>query len=192
MKPTLEIGDRFYVQIPVSFPFDEILRTYSPEQMPRVKVRRGDVVTFKAPTDPPIDYVKRVVGLPGETIQMKAGLLHINGEPILRERLDDYSDHSRTNGSTSVARYQETLPNGVHYETLDLTESGMLDDTREYLVPEGHYFVLGDNRDNSIDSRVLARIGYIPAENLIGVASHVYFSGPSRRFVWRSMKPGLD
>src|SRR5882762_6196733 len=121
------------------------------------------------------DYVKRVIGLPGDRIQMIDGLLHINGAPVKRERIADFID-DENGGAERVRRWRETLPNGVSYESLDLQDNGFLDNTEEYLVPTGHYFMMGDNRDNSADSRVPSAVGYVPFENLIGKAQIIFFS----------------
>src|SRR5260370_15011885 len=130
---------------------------------------RGDVVVFRLPKDDRSDYIMRVIGLPGDRIKMIDGLLHINGVPVKRERVGDFIDDE--NGDAEhVRRWRETLPNGVVHETLDLQDNGFLDTTEEYLVPTGHYFMMGDNRDNSADSRALSAIGYLPLENLIGRA----------------------
>jgi len=124
------------------------------------------------------DYVKRLIGLPGDRIQMKSGLLYINETPVARERLDDFMgpDPCGTGSAARIKRWRETLPNGVSYQTLDCLDNGSYDNTPVYTVPAGHYFMLGDNRDNSTDSRVLSVIGYIPWENLIGRAGLIYFS----------------
>src|SRR5205823_10711530 len=126
---------------------------------------RGDVAVFALPTDVSTTFIKRVIGLPGDRIQMIGGLLHINGTPVKRERVSDFVDDD--NG-TRARRWRETLPNGIAYETLDLQDNGPLDDTEVYIVPPGHYFMMGDNRDDSADSRVPSVVGYVPFENLIG------------------------
>jgi signal peptidase I len=128
------------------------------------------------PRDDSTDYIKRVVGLPGDRIQMIDGLLHINGVAVKRERVSDFVDDEI---GARVRRWRETLPNGVTYETLDLQDNAWLDNTNEYLVPPGRYFMMGDNRDNSTDSRVPAErdgVGYVPFENIVGKAQIIFFS----------------
>ena len=117
---------------------------------------------------------RSVMGLPGDRIRMIDGHLHINGVSVRRERIADLIDEEE--GGERVRRWRETLPNGVSYETLDLQDEGSLDNTQEYMVPPGHYFMMGDNRDNSIDSRVLSAVGFVPFENLVGKAQIIFFS----------------
>jgi len=133
--------------------------------------RYGDVAVYRLPVDTSLDFVKRVVGLPGDRVQMIAGELHLNGAPVTRERLADVIfDNGR------AKKWRETLPNGASYETLDLVDNGPLDNTQIYIVPPEHYFMLGDNRDNSLDSRVLSRHGFVPFENLIGRVDIIFWS----------------
>jgi len=178
MKATLLIGDYLFVSkysygyshysLPLSPPlFSGRVFGSAPE--------RGDVVVFRLPKDDSTDYIKRVIGLPGDRIRMIDGLLHINGTPVKRERVDDFVD-DENGGAERVRRWRETLPNGVTYQSLDLQDNGFLDNTQEYLVPPGHYFMMGDNRDNSTDSRVLSAVGYVPFENLVGKAQIIFFS----------------
>lgn len=179
MKDTLLIGDYLFVSkysygyshfsFPLSFPpFSGRFFASEPE--------RGDVAVFRLPTDTSIDYIKRVIGLPGDTIQVIDGVVHINGEPVKRERIDDYIEQSPGGMVRRVPRYRETLPNGVSYDTLDLNPNSQQDNTREYKVPEGHYFMMGDNRDNSVDSRFLSKVGFVPFENFMGRAEILFFS----------------
>jgi signal peptidase I len=178
MKGTLLVGDYLFVSqfsygyshysLPLSLPLFSGRIFASPPE-------RGDVVVFRLPRDDTTDYIKRVIGLPGDRIQMIDGRLHINDVAVRRERVSDFID-DEDGTSERVRRWRETLPNGVSYETLDLQENGFLDNTEEYVVPSGHYFMMGDNRDNSADSRVLSAVGYVPFENLIGKAQVIFFS----------------
>lgn len=141
---------------------------------------RGDVVVFKLPRDNNQDYIKRVIGLPGDRIQMIGGILHINGAPVSKKPAGQFVADVE---GRPVARFQETLPNGVKYLVLDaVAHNGRsyTDNTDEYVVPEGHYFMMGDNRDNSSDSRD-PDVGFVPFENLVGKAQIIFFSkGASR------------
>jgi signal peptidase I len=137
--------------------------------------QRGDVVVFRLPKDDSADYIKRVVGLPGDRIQMIDGVLHINDVLVKLERIDDLIDTEDGGRTTVVKRWRETLPNGVSYTTWDLYDS-FLDNTQVYTVPPGNYFMMGDNRDNSQDSRVLSQFGYVPLENIVGRAQIIFFS----------------
>lgn len=175
MKPTLLVGDYLFVKKWV-YGFSRHSLPFSwPPFSGRIwsaPVERGDVVVFKVPTDNRTDYIKRIVGLPGDRIQVKGGILHINGEPVKREPIEDWVDEQ----GTRYHRYLETLPNGVQHVIIELSDDkpGMsADNTREYVVPPGHYFGMGDNRDNSADSR---EWGYIPDENLVGRASFIFYS----------------
>jgi signal peptidase I len=116
-----------------------------------------------------------VVGLPGDRIQMIHGVLNINGTPVKLERVEDFVETGRNERAVRIKQWRETLSNGASYATLDLYHDGFYDNTGVYAVPSGHYFVIGDNRDNSQDSRV-TKFGYIPFENLIGRADRIVFS----------------
>jgi signal peptidase I len=125
-----------------------------------------------------------VIGLPGDRIQMIEGVLHINGVPVKRERIDDFIETEEGSRTTRVKRWRETLPNGVSYTTLDLIDNGFYDNTKEYDVPTGKYFMMGDNRDNSTDSRVESAVGFVPLENLVGRAQIIFFSVAEGEQAW--------
>ena len=177
MIPTLLVGDYLFVSkysygySRYSFPFG--LGMFSGRILGS-EPERGDVVVFKKPTDNATDYIKRIVGLPGDQIQVRSSILYINGEAMPRERVDDLEDPG--GGSRKMQQYRETLPNGVSYLVLDRGPNEYLDNTLVYTVPPGHYFVMGDNRDNSADSRVLGDVGYVPKDNLIGRAELLFYS----------------
>jgi signal peptidase I len=148
--------------------------------------QRGDVVVFRVPGQS-YDFIKRIVGLPNDRVQMIGGVLNINGVAMPRQRLDDNGWEDESSGLRGTL-YRETLPNGVSYLTLALPNGGFLDNTQVYEVPADHYFMLGDNRDNSTDSRVLSAVGYIPLENIIGRVKIIYFSaGDSDGIRWERM-----
>ena len=189
MRPTLLEGDYLFVSKFAygyshhSLPFSPNLfsgRIWSAEPV------RGDVAVFKFPPNPKLDYIKRVIGLPGDKIQMIAGVLHINGVAVKREKTGVIDDVDVTEETGPVDVYRETLPNGVSYDTLDIDPASSTDDTREFIVPAGHYFMMGDNRDNSSDSRL--SVGFVPAENLVGRAKRIFFSidgGSSPLEIWK-------
>jgi signal peptidase I len=172
-------------QMPTLFAGEYVFYSNFERLYPRQKVRYGDMVAFRLPKDKSVIYSDRVVGLPGDHIQMIEGHLHLNGTAVKRARVDDFVD---TESGDPVKRWRETLPNGVSYETLDLVDRGFLDNTAVYVVPAGHFFAMGDNRDNATDSRVLSQVGYVPLENLVGRAQFISMSvgaGESAWHVWR-------
>jgi signal peptidase I len=156
MIPTLLVGDYLFVS-KLSYGYS---RHSLPFSLPLISGRlfaaapeRGDVAVFKLPADNKTDYIKRMIGLPGDRIQVRAGILHINGTPVKRRRIGD-----------------------------------LIHNTPVYVVPKGHYFAMGDNRDGSLDSRVLNHVGYIPAENLVGRADILFFSTNGTARVWEFWK----
>jgi signal peptidase I len=185
MKPTLLIGDYMFVS-KYSYGYDRYSFPFSPPlalisgRVFASEPERGDVVVFRLPKDPSIDYVKRVIGLPGDRIQMINGVLHINGTPVKRQQIEDFVETDDNGREVHIKRWRETLPNGVSHATLDMIENGFYDNTKEYRVPAGHYFMMGDNRDNSSDSRVENQVGYIPAENLVGRVQIMFWSVDER------------
>jgi len=176
MQPTLEIGD-YIVVTKWSYGYGRF--SFAPLEglLPHGRLfgrepERGDVIVFRPVPEPERNFIKRLIGTPGDHIQMIDGRLHINGQPVERESLGlvDFEGESEP-----IQAYRETLPNGVSYTTFDrgVTE---WDNTREYVVPEGHYFMMGDDRDNSADSRVAGTVGYVPYDNLVGPAQFVVMS----------------
>jgi len=189
MRPTLLEGDYLFVT-KWAYGYSRHSLPFSPNifsgRIWGSAPERGDVVVFKFPPNPSLDYIKRVIGLPGDKVQMKQGQLIINGTPVPREKVDEINNPDITEVDRPVAVYRETLPNGVAYDTLDLTPNSIGDDTREFVVPAGHYFMMGDNRDNSTDSRF--SVGFVPEENLVGRANIIFFSiagGASPLEIWK-------
>jgi signal peptidase I len=182
MEPTLLVGDeivaskfaygysKFSPPFGMKIDFEGRIFSRLPE--------RGDVVVFALPRDPAQTYVKRVIGLPGDRVQLKNGDLYINGEAAPRRLIG--SAPANINGQNAAAlKYMETLPNGREHEILKLSDGGHQNNTREFVTPPGCVFVMGDNRDDSLDSRVSSGnggVGFVPAENLIGRADRVLFS----------------
>ena len=137
--------------------------------------QRGDIAVFR-PVPQKEDFIKRVIGLPGDHIQMINGILNINGEPVQRELVGRGTDTDSFGNTLPVMIYKETLPNGVTHLINEISDNSQLDNTEEYVVPAGHYFMMGDNRDRSQESRVLSAVGYVPESNLIGKAEARFFS----------------
>ena len=134
----------------------------------------GDIIIFKKPPENKIDYIKRIVGLPEDRIQVKGGVLHVNGVSVDRQPIEDYVARDRDGNIFSAPQYIETLPNGQKHRIIETHgDDGPADNTIEYVVPLDHYFVMGDNRDNSADSRFLSDFGYVPAENIGYIAESV-------------------
>lgn len=204
MLPRLVVGDYLFVAkwpygySRYSFPFGALPIK---GRIPAGEPNRGDVVVFKYPSNTNIDYIKRVIGLPGDIIQMKDGILFINGAAVPKEKMEDFvlpaspntlcrsvsggSEFRVTKPDGSIEcrypQYRETLPNGVSYAVIDQVAGSSGDDTDVFIVPENHYFMMGDNRDDSVDSRFPADgpsggVGFVPAENLVGRAAIMFFS----------------
>jgi signal peptidase I len=183
MSPTLVVGDKFFAA-KYAYGYSRYSIPFSPwlfsGRILGAQPAYGDVVVFRLPKDTSTDYIKRVVGLPGDRVQMKAGVLYINGRPMSREQVFAGDGGCESGAATAAKRWRERLPNGASYETLDCVENGFLDNTVEYRVPAGHYFMMGDNRDNSSDSRVMSQVGYVPYENLVGRLTVVYSRSDER------------
>jgi signal peptidase I len=187
MKPTLLVGDYLFVSkysygythysLPLSPPI------FSGRILVLSKPERGDVVVFRLPKDDSTDYIKRIVGLPGDRIQMIQGVLHINGAAVKRERVEDFVDIEEGRRPQRVRQWRETLPNGVSYNTLELPYNLQADNTDVYQVPSDHYFMMGDNRHNSTDSR-FPQVGTVPFQNLIGRSQILFFSVQDGERAW--------
>ena len=187
MAPTLLVGDFLFVSKAsygysrYSFPFGSALfRGAVDGRLWYDSPRRGDIAVFRKPSDPGVDYIKRLIGLPGDRIQMRGGALYLNDRPVDRRRIEDHVYIDKRRRPWPSRQYIETLPNGVSYRVLDARGNGRWDNTDIYVVPPGHFFAMGDNRDNSQDSRALNDVGYIPAENLIGRAEIMFISVDGR------------
>lgn len=181
MKPTLQEGDFLFVNKWVygysrySFPMG--LGPIPEGQRIIGKLpERGDIIVFKLPTNPSIDYIKRVIGLPGDEIEVKGGRLFINGQVVQRNQIGVEDSRDPLGYNQELTAYLETLPNGVQHVIFEEGDNMPLDNTKTYRVPEGHVFAMGDNRDNSQDSRVQNLVGYIPLENIVGKAERIFLS----------------
>ncbi len=189
MKPNLLVGDFIFVS-KYSYGYSKHSLPFSipiiPNKIFSEEPKRGDVVVFKTPENNRTDYIKRVIGLPGDKIRVLDGQIIINNNKILRQKMDDFIDNDKDVNVKRVRKYKEYFFE-KEIEVLDLVDSGMVDNTIEYKVPNNHFFVMGDNRDNSQDSRFINTVGFIPFENLVGKAQFIFFSLENSRFfeIWK-------
>ncbi len=178
MEPTLLVGDRLFVSkysygySKHSFPFSPPI--FNKRLFSKVP-KRGDLVVFKTPSDNRTDYIKRLIGLPGDTIQFIDGDIFLNKTKIIRKKINQDINIRCGSVNLPVNYYEETLPNGVKYEAV-YSSVGTLKNSDAYIVPKDHYFFLGDNRDCSKDSRFLSEVGYVKSLNLVGKAELIFFS----------------
>ena len=189
MKPNLLVGDFIFVSkwsygyskhsLPFSLPL-------IPKKIFEKKPNRGDVVVFKTPENNRTDYIKRVIGLPGDKIKVINGILYINDNEIIREKINDFLDIDRMYKIKRIRRYKE-FHNTYEVDVLDLIDNSIADNTQTFNVPDNKLFVMGDNRDNSQDSRFINTVGFIPYENLVGKAQFIFFSLENSRFfeIWK-------
>ncbi|HEU5048587.1 MAG TPA: signal peptidase I [Rickettsiales bacterium] len=194
MKNTLLIGDYLFVS-KFSYGYSRFSLPYVMKLLPMhgrlfdSHPKRGDIVVFHPPGNPPLEdqFIKRVIGLPGDRIQMKDSILYINDKPLPKEFVGTWTDKDivkeneegsefRQKEDPELNRYKETMPNGVTYYILNKKEQDRMENTDVYTVPDGHYFMMGDNRDNSRDSRYGFPVSYVPEENIVGRADIILFS----------------
>ena len=178
MEPTLLVGDRIFVSKYIygyskhSFPFSPDITN---KRFFSKSPKRGDLVVFKTPADNRTDYIKRLIGMPGDTIQFLNGNLYINDKKILRKQIKKKLVIRCGNFLLKTNTYTETLPNGLQHLVV-YKKNGSLQNSKKFKVPLDHYFLLGDNRDCSKDSRYLKSVGYVNELNLVGKAKVIFFS----------------
>ncbi len=188
MVPNLWVGDYLFVSkisygygqysAPLKLPIlqDRVLFT-----MPKA----GDIAVFRSPKQLDTAYIKRIIGLPGDTMQMRDGMLYINGIIVKREPIEDYQDVASNGTVLRFPQFRETLPNGITYNIVEKDGIyGQLDNTPPVTVPEGYFFAMGDNRDRSADSRDRS-VGLVPMQNLIGRAVGIFFSAEDNVPIWQ-------
>jgi signal peptidase I len=189
LVPTLLVGDYLFVS-KYSYGYSKHSMPFSPPLFDgRIwgsEPQRGDIAVFKLPKDNSTDYIKRVIGLPGDRIQVVEGVLQVNGKAVQRKRVEDYRTTDPYGRAVSVPQYDETLPNGVTHRVIERDgDHGYWDNTVVYTVPPGHFFMMGDNRDNSTDSRDESSVGFVPFENFVGRAEVIFFSIDEGASAWR-------
>ena len=183
MEPNLLIGDRLFVS-KFSYGYSRHSFPFSPNvfdgRLLKNKPKRGDVIVFKTPADNRTDYIKRLIGMPGDSVKIENQELYLNNKKIIRKKVNDSFEVYCGNEVISTNLFEEMLPNGVKYLAA-YRKDGTMNNTDEYNVPENHYFFMGDNRDCSKDSRFLSSVGYVNFTNLVGKAKIIFFSNEKKR-----------
>ena len=182
MEPTLLVGDRLFVT-KYSYGYSKHSFPFSPPILnKRIMFNspaRGDVIVFKTPADNRTDYIKRLIGLPGDRIQFIDANLYLNNSEILKSKILNKTKIYCGNRSIDVYKFEEKLPNGKSYKAVYLKEYSF-QNSDKFIVPKNHFFFLGDNRDCSKDSRFLTSVGYVHKDNLVGKAQFIFFSSDFR------------
>ncbi len=185
MLPNLLVGDYLFVS-KYSYGYSRYSLPFSPNIIKdRIFARlpeRGDVVVFRLPNDTDVDYIKRVIGLPGDKIQIKNGLIYINDEEV---SITNYNDNYKYFTQYNKNTLKNEILDGKSHLVLDLETGSLGDNTGIYRVPNDHYFMMGDNRDNSLDSRFIDQVGYVPFENFVGRAEFLFFSSDKSVPLWK-------
>ena len=183
MEPTLLVGDRIFVS-KYTYGFSKHSFPFSPPVLNKrifnSKPDYGDLIVFKTPADNRTDFIKRLIGFPGDEIQFINGELYLNKKKIIREKIQEKFQIKCGEEINEVISYMETLPNGKRYLAV-YNKTGSMINTDKYVVPDEHYFFLGDNRDCSRDSRFLSSVGYVHEINLIGKAKIIFFSNDTKK-----------
>ena len=182
MEPNLLVGDRLFVS-KYSFGYSKHSFPFSPPifkgRILSKQPKRGDVVVFKTPVDNRTDYIKRLIGLPGDKVQFIDGSLYLNNNEILKTRISSTDIVYCGNDTIPVYTFEEKLPNGIKYNAV-YRKNYSFQNSNEFIIPSKHYFFLGDNRDCSKDSRFLSSVGYVHENNLVGKAQFIFFSSDYR------------
>ena len=183
MEPNLLIGDRLFVS-KFSYGYSQHSFPFSPKifsgRILKNSPNRGDVVVFKTPTDNRTDYIKRLIGLPGDKVQIINKDLYLNGIKVEKKQVQTSLNISCGGENLEADVYEETLPNGIRYLAI-YRKNGSMINSDQYIVPDDHYFFLGDNRDCSRDSRFLSSVGYVNFNNLVGKARIIFFSSDKKK-----------
>lgn len=187
MIPTLLVGDYLFVS-KYSYGYSDYSIPFNPKIIKKrifsKYPKRGDIAVFRLPSNTKVDYIKRIVGLPGDEIQVINGKLILNGKKLRLEKSNNFTYTDRTGVNVIVPQYEEYIGKNTH-NIIDIIPNSRGDNTQLYTVPEGHYFMMGDNRDNSLDSRFMSQVGYVPYKNLVGKAEILFFSINKEESIWK-------